>query len=134
MGYITTFELTWEKQKGYEDTPNCQHRFDSPFCPECGIPRGVIALDDLIAEYIKGHEDGIGYALEPDGETLESCKWYDWLEDMIKMSRDFPNVLFKLHGEGEQNEDVWDAYFLNGKSQVHKAKMIIDECDPNGWE
>ncbi len=53
---------------------------------------------------------------------------------MIAMSLAFPHVLFKLHGEGEENDDIWDAYFLDGKSQKHKAKVMIDDVDPNGWK
>lgn len=133
MGYSTTYELTWEKQEGYQDKPNCEHKFDSRFCPECGTERGVQGLDDLIAQYIEGHED-IHYALETDGSTMESCKWYDHEADMKVMSDAFPNVLFKLHGEGENAGDIWNAYFLNGKSQKHKAKIMIDECDSNAWK
>ena len=46
----------------------------------------------------------------------------------------WPNVLFKLHGEGDEQSDIWDAYFLDGKSQVHKAKITIDPCDSEKWE
>lgn len=64
----------------------------------------------------------------------ESCKWYNWKEDMIDFSRKFPSVLFRLHGEGDEKSDIWDAYFLDGKSQVHEAKIIIDPCDSEKWE
>ena len=42
---------------------------------------------------------------------------------MIKFSLLFPDVLFTLWGNGEENEDMWVAYFKNGKSQVRKATI-----------
>jgi len=38
--------------------------------------------------------------------------------------------MFTLHGEGEENEDIWDKYFLNGKCQVAKAEWTIPPFDP----
>lgn len=57
--------------------------------------------------------------------------WYDWEEDMILLSSKFPGLLFKLHGEGERPEDLWDAYFLDGKVQICPAEIIYDDFDPS---
>jgi hypothetical protein len=57
-----------------------------------------------------------------------SCKWYDWEKDMRLLSASFPNVLFTLEGNGEENVDIWIAYFKGGKSQICKAKITFDEC------
>ena len=40
------------------------------------------------------------------------AKWYDWESDMSLLSKRFPDVLFCLHGDGEDSDDKWDAYFL----------------------
>lgn len=133
MGYETSFNLTWEKQKEFKDIPNCPHTFTSAFCPECGTAKGVVPLSDAIAVYIEDHTE-MRYAIDLNGASEESCKWYEHDTDMIEMSKDFPNVLFKLHGEGEEVGDIWDSYYLNGKSQDHKAKIMIDECNPKGWK
>ena len=58
------------------------------------------------------------------------AKWYDWEEDMRKVSAAFPEVHFTLHGEGEDNGDLWDAHFLGGKMQYCPAKIVYDEFDP----
>jgi hypothetical protein len=57
-----------------------------------------------------------------DGKFMsdETFKWYDWESDMVAVSDKFPDWLFTLEGEGEDNEDVWCAYFLAGKRVVHK--------------
>ena len=62
-------------------------------------------------------------------DNADECKWYEWENDMKRLSGDFPDILFTLEGEGEDSGDVWKAYFLGGKSQVCKAKLTFDEFD-----
>lgn len=45
------------------------------------------------------------------GDFDEGCKWYDNEKDMRKLSSVYPDVLFTLSGEGEENEDLWDSIF-----------------------
>lgn len=56
--------------------------------------------------------------------------WYDWEEDMVLLSRRFPDVLFRLHGDGDDSEDLWDAYFLGGRMQMCPGKIVYDDFDP----
>ena len=48
---------------------------------------------------------------------------------MREVSKQHPNVLFELSGEGGENGDLWKAYFKNGKMQMCKAKIIYDDFD-----
>lgn len=57
--------------------------------------------------------------------------WYDWEQDLRLLSKRFPNVLFCLHGEGEQGDDLWDAYFLDGRAQMCKAVITYPDFNPN---
>jgi hypothetical protein len=59
----------------------------------------------------------------------ESCKWYDYEKDMKAVSKKYPTTIFILEGEGEESGDIWKAYFLDGKMQKCKAKIIFDEFD-----
>lgn len=52
-----------------------------------------------------------------EGYFSEDLKWYEHDEDMMRLSSRIPDVLFSLHGEGESQEDLWNAYYLNGKMQ-----------------
>lgn len=72
--------------------------------------------------------------LESDNKNLlklegSEAKWYDHEEEMRELSRSFPTTLFELHREGEENGDVWDKYFLNGKMQECYAEMTIPPYD-----
>jgi len=136
MGYYTTYNLTWRPQPGYKEIPSCEHNATTKFCPECGVAVGVLKLDDAVGkEILCSKEANTGfYGIDEKGDTTGSTKWYEWQPDMVKLSKKFRNVLFKLHGEGEENDDIWDAYFLNGKYQIKKARIVIDPVDPAGWE
>lgn len=39
------------------------------------------------------------------GDSSDSTKWYDHEKEMIEISKRYPNVLFTLHGEGEEAGD-----------------------------
>ena len=110
MGYYTGFDLTLSRVDGLyileEEEVN-------EICSFASTINGY-SIDDLI-QY---------------GEVY-SCKWYNCLKDMKKISEKFPHILFTLHGNGEKSDDIWTAYFLAGKMQHEKARIVIDEFDPN---
>ena len=68
---------------------------------------------------------------EPNGEW----RWYGHEDDMAELSERFPDALFKLHGEGENRDDVWDKYFVGGElvEKVY-AVMFMPEPKKVKWE
>lgn len=58
------------------------------------------------------------------------CKWYENTDDMCNVSKKYPNVLFILTGNGEEPEDMWVKYFMNGKVQIEKAVITYGKFDP----
>ena len=56
-----------------------------------------------------------------------TSKWYDYDIDMLKLSMRFPSLVFAIYGEGESSEDLWYAYFKNGKMQYCPARIVYDE-------
>ena len=73
-------------------------------------------------------EDGIAF------DSFGDCPWSDHEEDMLSISKEFPDIHFELHGEGEINDDVWTQHFVNGKSQLCRAEIIIPPFDPEKLE
>jgi hypothetical protein len=59
----------------------------------------------------------------------DSCKWYGNEKDMKVVSKAFPDIVFKLQGEGEEPGDMWIKYFKNGKMQKCHAKIEYDPYD-----
>lgn len=76
------------------------------------------------------HEEEISNEFH-DGYPVfdESVKWYDYQQDMKEYSLKYPELLFKLEGVGEQNEDMWICYFKNGKMQECPATITFDDFD-----
>lgn len=105
MGYTTYF--TVERNDG------------EPFTPE-----QLEALDQL-SVFNEETEEGDERVVALEG----AARWYSWAEDMKELSKIFPETVFKLHGEGEQNYDLWDAYFKNGKWQECRADIIYPDYD-----
>lgn len=60
-------------------------------------------------------------------EFEEPRKWYDYKDDMRILSLAFPNTYFLLYGVGEEQGDVWKAYFCNGKVQIIKATLSFKD-------
>ena len=60
----------------------------------------------------------------------DMAKWYDCEEDMLEISRQFPDVRFTIDGEGEESRDIWEEHFLNGKCQYCPADIVFPEFDP----
>ena len=99
MGYYTSYELTLPNETSPE------------------VVDGIRAmLEDL---------EVIDYALDRNFCCYDAVKWYDHEEDMIKVSKAFPDVHFCLSGRGEESEDIWECHFKGGKSVKYYAEITI---------
>lgn len=74
--------------------------------------------------------DSSKYALNTSGQSRESIKWYEHEDDMRAFSKKYPEIVFELSGEGEDAEDQWRKYFVNGKMQVCKAEITFEVYHP----
>ena len=114
MGYYTDYELTVEFYA--RDKLSGKETYRS--------------LDTLTAEEISKELDKMGVFDTIDligGWCYANCKWYEHDHDMLLLSWKFPDVLFTLHGIGENSDDMWYAYYLNGKMQYCPAQIEYDE-------
>jgi len=57
-------------------------------------------------------------------EGIES-KWYDYKDDMLLLSKQHPDHLFILDGYGEDNWDIWRAFYKNGKTYTWRLNKVI---------
>ncbi len=87
----------------------------------------IVSGDDYITDYKQEISDSTDYKYLFD----EEIKWYEHENDMITYSKKHPNVLFCLDGEGEENGDIWKAYFQNGKMFRTKGVISFEEFSIN---
>lgn len=76
-------------------------------------------------EFIKAFYEVTEYQID----DLYCVKWYDWHDNMCKLSAMFPGIRFTLDGNGEESDDEWRHYFRDGMSQDAKATMIYERFD-----
>jgi len=86
----------------------------------------VLDGDDGVTDYEQEITEISGYSYL-FGDTI---KWYEHQGDMKTLSSRHPTTLFKLSGDGEENGDLWEEYYLNGKMQRCTAKITFDPYDP----
>ena len=127
MGYYTDFTLSYEPLGKEQLHPQCEHGVpeNAAFCPTCGRQVKTISVEQDIEEWLEQH---------PDYEYEEPWKWYGHNKDMKELSLLFPGYVFKLHGEGEDGEDLWDKYYVDGKEQVCNAIITYPPFDPEKLE
>ena len=107
MGYYTNFELT--VHQGTADIHAIKNALETAM---------GISPDETIFDFENNHDREYG---DVSLTTVDSMKWYDHDEDCAEMSKHFPGVVFKLHGEGEEQGDMWEAYYCDGLCQICRA-------------
>ncbi len=73
-------------------------------------------------------------ALKPNGNTNNISTWNNHEKQLRVLSRLNREILFELTIEtidGPKRGTFWKKYFLDGKCQKAKGKMVFDEFDPN---
>ena len=84
-------------------------------------------VEGAIIASLPDHEE-VRILLEDSYGT--SWKWYSWVNHMKAFSEKWPDVTFTLSGDGEDDGDIWRAYFQGGKMQSAKAKVVYEKFDP----
>lgn len=79
--------------------------------------------DDEIFELLFVSNPDAKYALSANDRS----QWYDHEQQIREFSKEFPDTLFILEGEGDDSGDIWRKYFKNGKMQYCPAIISFDE-------
>lgn len=120
MGYYSTFEITVEKVDPETFTPTwpvAKHKMPD----NSEVPPGLVdemhgICEDLEFDRI---DTFYGYA-----------KWYDWEDDLKKLSERYPDFMFTVNGDGEDSPDYWICWIVNGKSQYEQKELTHEPFDP----
>ena len=104
MGYDTRFLI------GYDQiAPGRQDEFDAAINDENFSSYG--AMEELF------------------GDWSDAFSWYDHESDMARLSKMFPETLFKLTGDGSDADDLWVKWFKGGKIQRCYAEIVYPPYD-----
>lgn len=139
MGYNTTFTLTvWDAEN-----PLYQGR-DAEFKELCEMGGEYERLDPKLRRHLK--DDYLQELLEAKRRWLEIAKfednlfndepnkWYDHDLEMKAVSKVYPEFIFQLYGEGEENGDIWVKWYYKGQMQGGKAVIVRPVLDMTKWE
>lgn len=120
MGYYSDFEILFNKK-------------------ELTVEQQVEILDFLendndlgtITDAIKEDrdKDSAYYTdkLLPEQVDIYYQKWYNHLEDLLRLSKQFPYLKIELQREGEDRLDIEKSYYFNGNRQVCTGELKFDE-------
>ena len=68
-----------------------------------------------------------------DAKEVHNAKWYEHIDDMLKVSLANPDVEFRTSGVGEEPEDRWQCVFLNGKYKKVVAEITFKDFKDVEW-
>lgn len=119
MGYYTYFELSTKENKTYKVSEIISYMKKECMKNSSYYPFEY-DFDNLL------FDDSI-YNFSLDAG--DSTKWYDHDEEMIELSLQFPEIVFQLYGDGEENGDTWYKYYKNGKKQYCPAIITYEKYD-----
>lgn len=71
-------------------------------------------------------------ALDSEGDTRSSEKWYGHEESLCAWSTRYPKTIFCLHSDGEDTDGIWDKYFLSGELVHTESFEGLSEIDLDG--
>lgn len=119
MGYCTEFEFKIK-------TPMTRERAEQIVKRLNGI---IEPIFDVFELYVN---DKISISEERDvwsADAYDRMKWYDWNEHMTILAKEFPDVEFRLEGNGEDKGDWWIALFKGERKQIKYCSPPSDK-----WE
>jgi hypothetical protein len=73
--------------------------------------------------------DLMDYDIDDLMDNGVTIKWYEHEEEMLRLSYAFPNTIFILHGEGEEQGDVWKKRFINNTVETVRAEVTITDFE-----
>ena len=120
MGYYTDFTLSI-----VVDT-NAALGLETNKDQESAIVQAILRMEPEGCSYLHAFvssDEPIPTLLLDEPQRM---KWYTYKDDMRKLSSMCGDILFKLHGKGEEEGDKWVTYFMNGRMQ-HCPAVITEE-------
>lgn len=88
---------------------------------------GYYTRYELVVDDCEKHKKEIELLVSDNYLFGDPSTWYEHEKDMREHSLKYPNLLFRLNGQGEESGDIWIEYYKNGKMQKAVAKLMFDK-------
>lgn len=111
MGYYSDFEIRVRPDQPKSATP-------MRYYPE---PAVLEQLNEALKESF-GH--GMDFSQSIQALTV-NWKWYDWLDDLRRLSLRWPNAVLEVTRWGEDDGDIERQFFHNGQVRGGKAEIVF---------
>lgn len=69
------------------------------------------------------------YGLCESGYSNQAESWKDDEKDLVAFSKQYPEHLFLMDGEGSESQDYWQWWIKDGKIQKCQATVVYPEYD-----
>jgi len=107
MGYYTYYQVSWDKHSDESIDKAIEKKFNEI----TGIDKESFGWDYDVWD-------------TNDKYTLVfQAKWYPWQNDMVELSRAYPDIWFEVSGDGEESEDLWESRWKDGCYEFHMAEF-----------
>jgi hypothetical protein len=120
MGYYSDFEIVFNKKelsvKQQKEILDFLEN-DSDLC----------VITDAIRE--NNNKDQAYYTekLLPEQVDVYYKKWYNYLEDLLRLSNQFPYLKIEVERSGEDRLDIEKSYYYNGNKQICIGELKFDK-------
>ncbi len=101
MGYCTDYSIEVQTGKDYDDTLMGD------------IRQNLVTVSGYVGWHHNSH-----YV------NLSEAKWYGHEEDMVKLSKAFPDIRFEMHCQGEDGYE-WMVYAFGGKVERCESEVVF---------
>ena len=93
MGYYTTYSLTLEEG------------------PREQFQRMLEDIDAMMGDNEMSSFESI------------NAKWYSYETDIKQLSLKYPDIIFRVNGDGEDSDDLWQDFWHNGKRFSERVRF-----------
>ena len=120
MGYYSDFEIVFNKKelsvKQQKEILDFLEN-DSDLC----------VITDAIRENNNKDQDYYTEKLLPEQVDVYYKKWYNYLEDLLRLSNQFPYLKIEVERSGEDRLDIEKSYYYNGNKQICIGELKFDK-------
>jgi len=61
--------------------------------------------------------------IDEDGDSLGPSRWLNYEVGLLKLSLKYPDLIFCLYMDGDDDDDFWVFYVNSGLTSTHRGKV-----------